>query len=141
MTYQRPYQPKKPVRSFQDLEVYQKALALSVTITKRIPAQTDHPVILPLRTCALELPILITTAHSIRFSAPQEAIDTLEHAMLTCNKTIVYLEQYRDIYNDGIEHAFFEEQIKILLSSRVKIMHLQWSWKKFHQEKQQEKTL
>ena len=30
------YYPKRPVKSFQDLEVYQKLLAISVAIVKRI---------------------------------------------------------------------------------------------------------
>ena len=43
----------------------------------------------------------------------------------------VYLEQYRDIKNKTIEPEFFEEQIKNLLTVRMKILHLQRSWQKF----------
>ena len=34
--YQRPYYPRRPVKSFQDLEVYQKLLAVSVAVAKRL---------------------------------------------------------------------------------------------------------
>jgi len=136
--------PKRPIKSFQDLEVYQKTLGISVVIVKRIPlpklqgVESTTPadncsinIIDRLHQCVLSLPILIATAHSIRFSNPHEAIDNLEKAMLNINLTIVYLEQFRDIVNNNIETEFFEEQIKNLIQSRSKILHLQLSWKKF----------
>lgn len=124
--------PKRPIKSFQDLEVYQKTLAVSVAIAKRV--LHDHEISAKLSQCSLSLPELIASAHSMRFSNPQKAIDLLEEAMLNCNLVVVYLEQYRDIYNKDIEVEFFEEQIKTLLSSRMKIMHLQMSWKKFNKD-------
>ena len=39
MTYQKSYSPKRPVKSFQDLEVYQKLLALSVAVAKRVKSE------------------------------------------------------------------------------------------------------
>lgn len=128
MTYQYPH---RPIKSFQDLEVYQKALAVSVAVFKRIKTQEDIAV--KLRETVLSQPMLIAKAHSLRFSDSEKAINILEEAMLGCNLAIVYLEQYRDIYNQDIEVEFFEEQIKTLLSSRMKILHLQMSWKKFNQ--------
>ena len=56
--------------------------------------------------------------------------------MLKCNLAVVYLEQYRDMYNKDIEVEFFEEQIKSLLALRMKIMRLQMSWKKFWGDKE-----
>ena len=118
------YYPRRPIKSFQDLEVYQKLLAVSVAVAKRIKNQK----IIDL---ALELPVKIATAHSLRFSDQEKGIAVLEETMLGCNLLIVYLEQYRDIENKNIELDFFEEQIKTLLITRFKIMHLQMSWKKF----------
>ena len=125
------YYPKRPVKSFQDLEVYQKTLAVSVAVVKRIISTEHGEIISKLRQFALSLPVKIAVAHSLRFADGQKAIDTLEEVMLNCNLTVVYLEQYRDIYNKEVEAEFFEEQIKNLLSVRMKIMHLQRSWKKF----------
>jgi hypothetical protein len=83
----------------------------------------------------LSLPVLIATAHSLRFSNQEQAISKLEEAMLNCNLAVVYLEQFRDLGKHQIETEFFEEQIKNLLSVRIKIMHLQRSWKKFFEKK------
>ncbi len=116
--------PKRPVKSFQDLEVYQKLLAVSVAIAKRVTSEK-------MTAMALDLPVKIATAHSLRFGDQTRAIEALEEVMLNCNILVVYLEQYRDIENKEIEPEFFEEQIKNLLSTRTKILHLQMSWKKF----------
>lgn len=157
------YQPRRPVKSFQDLEVYQKALAVCVAVVKRIPlpklpdvksktaAETcPASVIEKLHQAVLELPVLLASAHSIRFSYPDESVKRLEEAMLKCNLSIVYLEQYRDLGNpttgstgspqagSGLELEFFEEQIRNLLTCRMKTLHLQMSWKKFFAEKKAE---
>ena len=137
MSYTNKYYPKRPVKSFRDLEVYQKLLAVSVAIAKRIkgPAAGVVPEIVSM---ALDLPLKIAAAHSLRFGGQTRAIEALEEVMLNCNILVVYLEQYRDIENlpagkagKTIEPEFFEEQIKNLLSTRMKILHLQRSWQKF----------
>jgi len=124
MNYQKSYYPKRPVKSFQDLEVYQKLLAVSVAIAKKIKSEQITAI-------ALGLPVKVATAHSLRFGDHAGAVQALEEVMLNCNLLVVHLEQFRDIENKDIEPEFFEEQIKNLLSTRVKILHLQTSWKKF----------
>lgn len=134
------YYPKRPIKSFQDLEVYHKALAICVVVVKRSAAEVATAVaeasyktdiIKKLHETLLTLPVFIATAHSLRFADQEKAISILEDVMLKCNLAVVYLDQYRDIYNKDIEIQFFEEQIKNLLSLRMKILHLQRSWKKF----------
>lgn len=147
MTYQRPYYPKRPVKSFQDLEVYQKLLAVGVVVAKRLMNQTgQNDRVAAMANKALDrllrLPVLIAAAHSVRFGDQTQAIAKLEEAMLDCNLAVVYLELYRDLGteelagkaegNTGSGTAiFFEEQIKNILAIRMKILHLQMSWKKF----------
>lgn len=127
------FTPKRPIKSFQDLEIYQKLLGVSVAVAKRI--KNEKTVSL-----ALDLPLKIATAHSYRFSDKPKSIAILEEVMLGTNILIVYLEQYRDIENlpaggqVQIEIEFFEEQINSLLSCRWKTMHLARSWEKFSQE-------
>ena len=127
MPYTSKYYPKKPIKSFQDLEVYQKLLAISVAVAKRVKSEQAVA-------NALDLPVKIATAHSLRFGDKEQAIQILEEIMLACNILIVYLEQYRDLENKDIEPEFFEEQIKNILSTRQKILHLQRSWQKFAKE-------
>ena len=135
MTYQNKYYPKRPVKSFRDLEVYQKLLAVSVAIAKKVKSEK-------ITTMALDLPVKVATAHSLRFGNQTRAIEALEEVMLNCNLLVVYLEQYRDINNTSevgsdspeVEVEFFEEQIKNLLTVRMKILHLQRSWQKFAKE-------
>jgi hypothetical protein len=140
MNYQKPYSPSRPacnswavstagrpIRSFQDLDVYQKLLAISVAIAKRVKSEKVTVI-------ALDMPVKIATAHSLRFGDQTKAIQTLEEIMLDCNILVVYLEQYRDLENSNVEVEFFEEQIKNLMSTRMKILHLQNSWKKFSEQ-------
>lgn len=138
MTYQRSYYPKRPVKSFRDLEVYQKALGISTVVYKRLTEELAKSKIQDKKGIAekaidllLHLPVLIASSHSVRFGKKEEATAKLEEAMLGCNLAVVYLEQFRDLTNKNIEADFFEEQIKNLLTVRVKIMHLQRSWVKF----------
>lgn len=139
------YYPKRPVKSFQDLEVYQKVLGAAIVISKRLLKEVDKKrkgenKLLKEKVMGitektidylLNLPVLIATAHSVRFGNSKLAISKLEEAMLFCNLAVVYLEQFRDLGNKEIEREFFEEQIKNLLLIRMKIMRLQKSWKKF----------
>ena len=138
MSYTNNYYPKRPIKSFQDLEVYQKLLAVSVAITKRVKSEK-------VATMALDLPVKVATAHSLRFGDQTRAIQALEEVMLHCNILVVYLEQYRDLKQENKRltnqdnsgngtDIFFEEQIKNLLSTRMKILHLQRSWQKFAKE-------
>lgn len=154
------FYPKRPVKSFQDLEVYQKALAISVAVVKRstgdlalssgnrppvpkekhpdgnsicenLSIETNRLITTELTHRVLKIPLQIAQAHSWRFADQAKALATLEEAMLNSNLAVVYLEQYRDICNTGIETEFFDEQIKNLLAVRSKILYLQRSWRKF----------
>ncbi len=152
----KPFSPKRPVKSFLDLEIYQKSLAICVVVVKRISGQPE------LQDCVIAIPRLIATAHSLRFSDHERSIAILEDCMLKCNLAVVYLEQYRDLYNTAPEvetvvaeardnnsksggtpstgraisgPGWIEEQTKNLLSLRMKIMRLQISWKKFREDK------
>ena len=138
------YYPKRPVKSFQDLEVYQKLHAIAVVIAKRVIArsettkqsQTDG-IATPLATfgarndikeklieTAFDLPIKIAAAHSLRFGNTEQAIRILEEIMVGCNKIIVYLELYRDLYNDNkIETEFFEEKNRSRISCQLDLRY------------------
>ena len=148
------FYPKKPVKSFQDLEVYQKALEASVFVannilpaiiqnkkskTRKSPKPKENEnlnsakelIYKSIAPCALGLPHLIAEAHSVRFGSQQECIVLLEKVMMNCNKMAVYLEQIRDICETGIEWEVFDELIKKYFFLRRKVLNLQRSWKKY----------
>ncbi|MBU1200236.1 hypothetical protein KJ953_01725 [Patescibacteria group bacterium] len=101
------YQPRRPVKSFQDLDVYQQTHNLAIKVCKGLSLKGAATAAGPLgyeaegRTVlyktALSIPKLIATAHSVRFADPDRAIANLEQAMLNCNLMVVYLDQYRDL--------------------------------------------
>lgn len=144
MAYQR-YTPKRPIKSFQDLEVYQRLLAAGVVIFKRVEGDKKEDkrdkssgeigiieeIGEKLQRVVLNLPHQIALAHSLRFVDMKAAIKLLDEIMHDCNQVVVLLEQYRDLCNEKIEHEFFEEQIGDYLRTRWKIMHLARSWEKF----------
>lgn len=185
------FYPKKPLRSFQDLEVYQKTLEASVLVAKNVDAflaasqtaaeiahatpaksQKGHKgtrsvastssnigsgsvqsrqgtdakrpvsiigtgtfieelIVKNMLPCALGIPHQVAEAHSLRFGDHTAAIVAIEKAMLNCNKIIVYLEQFRDICNTGIDWEVFDDLIKKYLYVRRKMLNLERSWKKY----------
>ena len=136
------YSPKKPVKTFQDLEIYQKALEASVAVAGiliKIDTKKRDQEIMEAKSlvfhnmlpCALGLPHLIAEAHSYRFGAGTDCLVLLEKTMVNCNKMVVYIEQVRDICQTGLEHEFFEELIKKYLYIRRKTLNLQRVWKKY----------
>lgn len=181
--------PKRPLHSFQDLEVYQKTLECSVLVAREvkkwlISAVADVPKPLPkprsavakspkghkeesgvtsmrsssgignmgsdiinemiiknMIPCALGIPHQVAEAHSLRFGDHTAGIAAIEKAMLNCNKIIVYLEQFRDIGDTGIEWEFFDDVIKKYLYVRRKMLNLERSWKKFMPGFEEKKSL
>ncbi len=155
MSYVR-FTPRRPIKSFTDLEVYQKLLNVAVVVVKRISPgknETERNLTLKNQLCdlLLSLPMKIAEAHSIRFSDKTKGLAVLEEVMLGCNRAVVYLELVRDLCATsagtssatavdntgtgtiGIENDFFEEKIKDLQTVRWKVMHLARSWEKFSQ--------
>jgi four helix bundle protein len=128
------FRVKKPIRSFRDLEVYQSTSSYATeVITKIVPLLNETaPVIKDklIESC-LKIPELIAASHSRRFEAKDE-LKTLDEALETCNKVVVYLEQARDIYVKAIEErAACEDLIKRYIFIRRKIFNLYKAWKKF----------
>ncbi|PIQ69143.1 MAG: hypothetical protein COV91_00350, partial [Candidatus Taylorbacteria bacterium CG11_big_fil_rev_8_21_14_0_20_46_11] len=99
------FQPKKPIRSFRDLEVYQKTLECAVIFSTDIKpqlAKQHYDLLEGMTNCALSIPLYIAEAHGMRFSDFKLAVATIEKSMLGCNKMVVYLEQSAGIYGNKI---------------------------------------
>ena len=136
------FRPRKPIRSFRDLEVYQKALEGGVMVTKDIlPVlkEFDYPLRDKMIECSLMIPILISEAHSARFDAKITGLELLNKAMSASNRMVVYLEEIRDIYGNKFERVLIEELIKKYFYNRRKIFHLYKAWEKFDKQDREEK--
>lgn len=132
--YSKPFTVKKPVKSFRDLEIYQKTLECSVLIVKDL-----MPVLEKLNysfgenmiNCAMSVPLFIGEAHSLRFQSFEGGVTLLEKSMAGCNKMIVYLEQMKGVYGSKIDTDLVDDLIGRYSTSRIKSFHLEKSWKRF----------
>jgi len=127
------FSPKKAIRSFRDLEVYQKTMECSVLISAElipILKKDKFPLVEGMQNCALNIPLHIAEAHGMRFSNFDRAVATLESAMQGCNKMIVYLEQAQGLTNNA-EDNFLEDMSNRYMQVRGKMLRLLRSWQKF----------
>jgi hypothetical protein len=156
-----PFFPKKPVKSFQDLEVYQRSLEANVFVVNALCAgfyknavrsikskklskemfDAQEIIIKTLLNRACLIPHLIAEAHSFRFGAQKECLILLEKVMLNCNKMVVYLDQARDICQTDSDTEQFEELQKKYLFIRRKVLNLQRSWQKYMNMPKEEKIM
>lgn len=106
----RRFVPKRPIRSFMDLGIYQATEKISVEIVKKIiPMIPDEsPLKKDLTDCCMKIPHFITEAHSRRFDDKPKSMKLLEETLFLCNKAVVYLEQARDIYGAEPKNAATE---------------------------------
>lgn len=121
------FYPKRPVRSFRDLEVYTKTLECSVEIRK-LAGKKSFSFRDEMVSCAGSIPLSIAEAHSLRFFDRERAVSLLEEAMAGCNKMVVYLEEMRGIIK-GIDYEASEELIGRYITVRGKIFRLEKAWR------------
>lgn len=132
--YPKKFTPRKPVRTFRDLEVYQKTLEASVIVVKNIA-----PKLIKLKyrfadsayECSAMIPLQIGEAHSIRFGDHKQGILLLEQAMAGCNKMIIYLEQIKGIYGKQLNWDLIDDLVGRYALVRTKIFRLEKSWQKW----------
>ncbi|MSU56267.1 MAG: hypothetical protein EXS51_03105 [Candidatus Taylorbacteria bacterium] len=133
------FQPKKPIRSFRDLEVYQKTLECAVIFSTDIKpqlAKLNYDLLEGMTNCALSIPLYIAESHGMRFSDFKLAVATIEKAMQGCNKMVVYLEQAAGIYVGQIPSDMLLDISRRYMDVRGKMFRLEKSWQKFKQADQ-----
>src|SRR3989344_2853032 len=132
--YSKPFTPRKPVRSFRDLDIYQKTLECSVLIVKDLApklAKLKYSFQENMVNCAMSVPLFIGEAHSLRFASFEGGVMLLEKSMAGCNKMIIYLEQMKGTYGSKIDVDLIDDLIGRYAESRTKSFHLEKSWKRF----------
>ena len=131
------FQPKKPVRSFRDLEVYQKTMDCAVIVKKDLEPKLKklkYDFEENMMNCAMSIPLYIAESHSLRFSDFKLGVATLEKAMQGCNKMVVYLEQGMGLYGKKLDQVLIEDLMRRYMDVRGKMFRLEKSWKKYRSE-------
>ncbi len=128
------FTPRKPVKTFRDLDIYQKAMECAVIVVKNIRPKLvtlKYPFIEGITDCAMSVPLFIGEAHSIRFGNFALGLQLIEKAMSGCNKMIIYLEHSKGMYGEKVEREVIDELIARYAEARTKTFHLEQSWKKW----------
>lgn len=140
--YKKSFTPRKPVKTFRDLDVYKRPIECAVLISKNVlPAlsKLKYPYIERLSDCALAVPLFVAESHSLRFADFALGVGYLEKAMSASNKIIVYLEHALGLYGSKLDQSLVEDIIGRYAESRTKMFHLEKSWKRFREQYGDEK--
>jgi len=132
--YNKPFTPKKPVRSFRDLDVYQNSIGCTVIIVKDMKlklVKLKYDYLENMLNCSMSVPLYIGEAHSTRFADFKGGVSLLEKAMAGCNKMIVYLEAVKGVYGPKVDGSLIDDIIGRYAEIRIKSFHLEKSWKRF----------
>src|SRR3989338_8645314 len=137
------FTPKKPVRSFRDLEIYQKTIECAVLIYKDLMPHLGRQKYLyaeKLMDSAMSVPLLVAESHSLRFADFALGVGYLEKAMAASNKMIVYLEHTKGLYGSKVDAGLIDDIIGRYADTRTKMFRLEKSWKIFRTEYADDKT-
>lgn len=140
--YKKSFTPKRPVKTFRDLDVYQKPMECAVLISKNIMPtliRLKYPYDERLRDCTLAVPLFIAESHSLRFADFALGVGYLEKAMSASNKMVVYLEHIKGLYGSKLKQDLIDDLIGRYVESRIKMFHLEKSWKRFRDQYGDEK--
>jgi hypothetical protein len=131
------FTPRKPVKTFRDLDVYQGTIECAVLISKNIApklVKLKYRHVERLSDGSLAVPLFIAESHSLRFADFALGVGYLEKAMSAANKMVVYLEHAKGIYGAKLDQSLIEDIIGRYVSCRIKMFHLEKSWKRFRTE-------
>lgn len=126
---------KKPIASYNDLEVYKETYFAAIkaikTILPKLPACERYDLVDQIRRSSKAIPRLIAEGYAKRHQK-MGFQKYLDDAMAECNETSVSLKQCRDIYN--IE---CEELISLYEISGKRIYRLAEVWTTFKNRRNQ----
>ena len=128
---------KRPIRSYKDLEIYQKSSEIFVDVMKKIiPVlpQDDTNIKKEITEVCMKILHLIAEAHSRRFDDKERSLKIIEEVLFLCNKAAVYIEQARDVYSEQLDKVVCNEIIKRYSWVRQKVFNFYKALKKFEQE-------
>jgi four helix bundle protein len=128
---------KKPIRSFNDLEVYRSTYEASVIVLTKIvpklPPEERFDLASQLRRSAKAVPRLIAEGYSKKHQKKGfQAL--LDDAMQESNETIVSLSHAKDIYK--VEEDLCKELIDIYDKASRQLYNLSLAWSNFKERRQ-----
>lgn len=129
---------RRTIKSFQDLEVYQRLYKLMLIILKEIvpklPSEERFDLKDQIRRCCKSSPALLAEGFAKRYQ-PRSWKKYLEDALGECNEMIHHLSVCRDVYANYIDAKLCQKLIDEYNIACKQTNNLSKSWRNFHAEK------
>jgi len=126
--------PKKLIRSYRDLDVYQGTYKAGIIVIQQIipklPKEEQFDLADQLRRSVKAIPRLIAEGFGKK-DQRKGFQKYLDDAMTECNETVVGLSQCRDLYSPPVELELCDELIAIYDKSARQLYNLKKAWNKF----------
>lgn len=128
MNYINRYRVKSPIKTFRDLEVYQKTIQLSDEITNLDFLKSKED-IKEIRLLAEQIPKLIAEAHGDRFDSKELANEKITSAATLITNIITKIDLLREKFSENRES---KENLDRLLTKyqiqKRKVLNLRKAW-------------
>jgi hypothetical protein len=125
------YRVKSPIRSFRDLEVYQKTIQLSDEITNlqflnKKQFETDNQEI---KQVAEKIPKLIAEAYGDRFDSKELAHEKLTEAITLITNAITKIDLFRERFAENKEAKdILDKLLTRYQTQKRKVLNLRRAW-------------
>lgn len=124
----------KPIKSFQDLEVYQRLYKLMIVILTKIiyqlPQEEKFDLINQMRRCCKASPALLAEGFAKRYQKKQWR-KYLDDSIGENNEMIHHLSVCRDVYKNKINNKLCQEIIDEYDIANRQLYRLKESWQNF----------
>ncbi len=127
----RSYRIKSPVKSFRDLEVYQKTIQLSDEITNlpflnKESFQKDNEEV---KSIAEKIPKLIAEAYGDKFDSKEIAHKKLTEAVTLMTNAVTKIDLFRERFNDNKgEKEILDNLLARYQIQKIKVLNLRKAW-------------
>ena len=127
----RSYRVKSPVKSFRDLEVYQKTIQLSDEITNlpflnKESFQKDNEEI---KQIAEKIPKLIAEAYGDKFDSRELAHKKLTEAVTLITNAVTKIDLFRERFkNNKEEKEILDNLLARYQIQKIKVLNLRKAW-------------
>lgn len=126
---------RKPIKSFQDLDVYQRLYKLMLVVLKEIvpklPQEERYDLKSQLSRCCKSSPALVSEGFAKRYQL-RSWRKYLEDATGECNEMIHHLSVCRDVYGKYVDVKLCRWLIDEYDIACKQLSNLSKSWKNFH---------